>query len=116
MGDVRPIIIYGNPTFEQLEMLREAKQSLGVNWLSLVNRAEPGVVGNIVAFESVPFFVNGGIAYLRPPYTVARMAAALRQVFGIDPPTHLVQPALWLEQILAPGVNAVGVRELEREE
>jgi hypothetical protein len=111
VGDVRPIIIYGDPTPEQIDMLRQAKQSLGVNWLSLMNRAEPGVIGNIVAFEPVPFFVDGGIAYLREPFTVARMAAALRQVFGIDPPTHLVQPAQWLDQFLGPGVT-----ELEREE
>jgi len=97
-----------------MQMIREGKQLLKVPWFLRPVPAEPGVIGNVLAFEMPPFYVNGGIALLRPPYSPARMAAALQEIFGLTEPKHLIQPADWLCWALkAPPGSIV---ELEREE
>lgn len=108
----RPLIIYGDPTPLQMEYLKEAKGRIGKDFLAKPVVAQPGVVGNIISLvDPVPFYVNGGIAYLREPYTVDRMERALRQVWGYDEAKNLVTPEMWLSRIMG-----VDIRETEEGE
>lgn len=107
-ADVRPLILWGDFTPEMMQMLKAAKDQLGVDWFVKPRRADPGTVGNVIATEWPPFYVDGGIALLTPPYSTARMERAMRQVYGLEEPKNLKTRADWISR-------AIGgeVRELE---
>lgn len=91
-ADVRPLLYYGMPTPAQQEALRAGKALLAVDWFVKLREVKPGDLGHVLAFEPVPFIVDGYVRLTKPP-TPERMATALREVFGITDGRYLIRPA-----------------------
>jgi hypothetical protein len=109
--EVRPLYYVGTPTEEQRLALRAGKESLGVDWLVQPIQAKPGAEGPVLAFETPQFYVDS-YAELTPPYTSARMAMALRELYGMVPPDHLTTGEEWLARYL-PGIHFIGEVEID---
>src|SRR6478736_3359923 len=98
MTEIRPLYVWGNPTAEQIQIIRLAKEELGVDFFVQFSRATPGLEAAVLAFEPVPFLVHDGVANLTSPFTVTRMAKALSEVLHIEDPVHLQTAAQQLSE------------------
>lgn len=103
--EVRPLFYVGTPSEEARLALRKGKESLGVAWMVQPMEARPGVEGPVLAFEDPTFYVDA-YAKLTQPYTAARMAAALRELYGLAEPDHLTTGEEWLGRFL-PGIRFI---------
>jgi hypothetical protein len=89
MTEVRDLYYYGEPTEEQRLALRRGKDLLGVDWMvrpvpvCKMDQTDAAVL----CFREPP---------MTPPYTPARMAAALKEVLGLTPGDYLTTPEEWL--------------------
>lgn len=113
MSDIRPLWVWGDPTPEQVEIIRLAKNELGVDFYVKPKIAEPGIKGNVLAFKPVPFVVNGLIANLTPPYTLPRMKVALAEVLGVTEPVHLMSTAQQLSEWFGSKVTELYEEEIK---
>lgn len=109
--DVRPLPYVGVPTELQRTLIREAKEKMAVPWFIRPVEAKPGAVGNILAFSRPTFYVER-YALVTDVDTADRMLLALRQVFGIDPPTKLVTGATLLSIWFGGEVKDLGEVEI----
>jgi hypothetical protein len=111
MDDIRPLPYFGIPTDAQREALRAGKELLGVDWFIRPIEAKPGVVGRVLAFQEPNFIIMDGYVLLTKPPTPERMAAALREVFGLTAGDYLIRPEHQLSKWLGAEVKFLGVEE-----
>lgn len=94
-----------------MEALRAGKELLGVSWFVKPMMAKPGTVGHVLAFEEPPFITDGYVLLTKPP-TPERMAAALREVFGISDGRYLIKAEDQLSKWMGAEVKFIGEVEL----
>lgn len=105
--EIRPLYYVGKPTDAARQALREGKELLGVHFLVQPTPVTDAVDQPVLAFEEPRFYVDA-YALLTPPYTATRMAAALREIYGLVPPDHLTTGAEWLARHLGDEVKFLG--------
>ena len=106
MTEVRPLYYVGIPTEEARLALRAGKESLQVDWMVKPMPYTGEEDGPVLAFEEPRFYIHT-YAKLTPPYTSSRMAAALRELYGLAPPDHLMTGEQWLSGFFMGGVKFV---------
>ncbi len=109
MTEVRPLYYYGDVPSEARDALRKGKELLGVDWL-----VQPTEVvfdgpdhGVVMCFEEPFFCFLNGYVLLTPPYTPERMAAALREVYGITDGTYITTASDWLSEAFGAKVRLI---------
>lgn len=106
MTDVRPLLYYGRVTDADRTALKAGKELLAVDWFVKPREVKPGDLGYVLAFEKPPFIVDGYALLTKAP-TPERMAAALREIFGLTDGRYLTKPADQLSEWFGSEVTEV---------
>ena len=100
MTEIRPLYFYGEVPDDARFALREGKELLAVDWYIKpyeVTMDQPPE-GVVLCFEDPPYVFMDGFVRLTPPYSGERMAAALREIYGITDGRWITTAEDWLSQ------------------
>jgi hypothetical protein len=108
-SSVKPLYFYGDVPQEAREALRKGKELLGVDWFIqptevVFDAPEAGVV---MCFEEPFFCFLNGYVLLTKPYTPERMAAALKEIYGITDGRYITTASDWLSEAFGAKVKLI---------
>lgn len=105
--DTRDLPYFGQPTEQQVAMLKEGKALLNPGFWVHAVPAGLESEGPALAFKHPDYCYLGGYAYVANTDTPEKFRNALACVYGIQYSEHLTTPAKWLSRVLGVEVREV---------
>lgn len=109
MTGPRPLLFLGNPTPEQMELVRQAKEELDPGFYVKPTRASDEHEGIALAFQWPDHPYLHGFAYVEHVKTVGQMKSALRALWFGEHADRIITPVKWFAKA------GLQVREIEEE-
>ena len=107
-ADIRPLLFLGQPTKEQMELVKQAKDELDPGFFVKPTRADENTDGIALAFQWPDYPYLDGFAYVEHVKTVGQMKSALRALWFGEHQDRITTPDRWFARM---GVEVVEVED-----
>jgi hypothetical protein len=95
----RPLLFLGNPTKEQTELVRQAKEELDPGFFVKPTRPTDETIGMALAFQWPDHPYIYGFLYVEHVKTVGQMKSVLRALWQGAYPDKVITPEKWFERM-----------------